>query len=39
MCKYKEVLIMGLFNGVLGNASEYKVEAALKEYGHLLSQN
>lgn len=30
---------MGLFNGVMGNASEYKVEAALKEYGHLLSQN
>lgn len=28
---------MGLFNGLMGNASEYKVEDAQKEYGHLLS--
>lgn len=28
---------MGLFNGLMGNASEYKIEDAQKEYGHLLS--
>ncbi len=28
---------MGLFNGLIGNASEYKIEDAQKEYGHLLS--
>lgn len=28
---------MGLFNGLMGNASEYKIEDAHKEYGHLLS--
>ncbi|WP_313413152.1 PH domain-containing protein [Sedimentibacter sp.] len=28
---------MGLFNGLMGNASEYSIEAAQKEYGHLLS--
>ncbi|WMJ78734.1 MULTISPECIES: PH domain-containing protein [unclassified Sedimentibacter] len=30
---------MGLFNGVLGNASEYNAEKAQEEYGHLLSSN
>lgn len=29
---------MGLFNGLMGNASEYKIEDAQKEYGHLLSE-
>lgn len=28
---------MGLFNGLIRNASEYKIEDAQKEYGHLLS--
>lgn len=28
---------MGLFNGLMGNASEYKIEDVQKEYGHLLS--
>ncbi len=30
---------MGLFNGMLGNASEYNAEKAQEEYGHLLSNN
>lgn len=28
---------MGLFNGLMGNASEYSIADAQKEYGHLLS--
>ncbi len=30
---------MGIFNGVVGNASEYNAEKAQEEYGHLLSSN
>lgn len=30
---------MGLFNGLMGNASEYSVSEAQKEYGHLLTAN
>lgn len=29
---------MGLFNGLMGNASEYNVADAQKEYGNLLAQ-
>jgi len=30
---------MGLFNGLMGNASEYNMADAQKEYGHLLAEN
>jgi hypothetical protein len=30
---------MGLLNGLLGNASEYNVTDAQKEYGNLLAEN
>lgn len=30
---------MGFFDGLIGNASEYSVEAAQEQYGHLLSEN
>ncbi|MGE5626504.1 MAG: PH domain-containing protein [Solirubrobacterales bacterium] len=30
---------MGLFNGLMGNASEYSVSDAQKEYSHLLTGN
>jgi len=30
---------MGLFNGLMGNASEYNAADAQKEYGHLLAEN
>ncbi len=30
---------MGLLSGIMGNASEYSVEEAQKEYGNLLTEN
>lgn len=30
---------MGLFDGIMGNASEFSVEETQKQYGHLLSDN
>lgn len=30
---------MGIFDGIMGNASEYSAEDAQKEYGHLLAAN